>query len=168
MRSASRHISYYTSIRWDCVHFESDETVAEIRAELAGARVRVFEIDGGRIRSFADLYERVSTSMHFPFTVTNADGLNDFLRDLSYDFQHDGTLAADQPRGVVLIVANAHRLWCTAPGAAGLLIESWLFSAEFWSRVGVAFHLVFNVGHDAYGLEQGPNPPRSPPSRASP
>ena len=145
VRQGRRHITYYTTVIWDCVHFESIQAVQEIRRDLADLDVQVFEIDGARIGREEELYTQISAEMRFPFTVTNPDGLNDFLRGLDYEFQPDGTLAPGQPNAVILIVRDARFLWDAAPLVAGLLVECWLFSAEYWSNVHVAFHLVFEM-----------------------
>lgn len=46
-------------------------------------------------------------------------------------------------RGSVLFFREARRFWQRASHIAGKLVESWLFTAEEWSRYGIPFHLVF-------------------------
>jgi RNAse (barnase) inhibitor barstar len=119
---------------YECVHFVA---VEQIRLDRDLADVRhypVFETSGAPINSDVELFQSMAAAMHFPaYFGMNWDALGDCLRDMSWA----------PARGYSLVVSNARSLWANQASLAGTLVEVWLFSAEWWSRANVPFHLVF-------------------------
>lgn len=124
----------FTRVGWDCVRFLAPDRANDIQGALDRSPLAVVEIRGDEIATDRDLFAAIATAMKFPdYFGMNWDALDECLRDM------DWLPAA----GYVLVVRDATELWKCAPQTAGKLVESWLFCAEEWSKVGKPFHLVF-------------------------
>lgn len=101
------------------------------------SEILLLEANVGEAGSATDLFSAVSQAMEFPSHFgNNWDGLEECFRDMAW-------LPAG---GYVLLLHGAGRFWETAAKVAGALVESWLLCAEEWATIGVAFHLVFDMG----------------------
>lgn len=124
------------AVSWTCVHFTDRDDVDLLlhEAGLGGAERAIFRMDGAQILTKDDLLSQVARVMRFPeYFGHNWDALDECLRDMSW-------LPATS---YVLFITQARLFWAEASGLAGDLVESWLLSAEEWSRGRVPFHLVF-------------------------
>jgi RNAse (barnase) inhibitor barstar len=121
-------------ITWECLHFITPDEEPVARAGLEERGIAVFEACGVAIKNADDLLDTLAQAMQFPeYFGRNWDALDECLRDMSW-------LPA---RGYVLFLHDARRLWQQASDVAGQFVETWLFTAEEWSRSGIPFHLVF-------------------------
>jgi hypothetical protein len=121
-------------VTWACIHFIPKREFAHLKApsyeESVVLRVRLNGSDKSTLlKALGDVFQ-------FPDRFgNNWDALNDMLCDLSW-------LPA---RRYVLFLENASPLWRENILDAGVLVDIWLAAAEWWSRRGVSFHLVFVV-----------------------
>ena len=121
-------------VTWHCVHFVSPGDESTVRAELESNSIRVFEIQGPSIETQEHLFSALAKEMRFPdYFGMNWDALDECLRDMEW-------LPA---KGYVLFFYGSGRLWKQAARIMGAFLESWLLTAEEWSREGVPFHVVF-------------------------
>ena len=91
-------------------------------------------MDAEPISTKKQLLDSLAAALSFPdYFGGNWDALDECLRDMEW-------LPAS---GYLLIVRNAEALWRREPRATAGLIQSWIFSAEEWSRESVPFHMIF-------------------------
>lgn len=122
---------------WTCIHFVDTEQSRLICRIRLPSEILLLEANVGEAGSVTDLISAVSQAMEFPSYFGNSwDALEKCLRDMAW-------LPAE---GYVLLLHGAGKFWATATKVAGALVESWLPCAEEWATIGVAFHLVFDMG----------------------
>lgn len=116
----------------ECLHFAATFDVEEVRRAVPG--VYIGEMDGRGIDSKQRLLSAVARALRFPeYFGNNWDAAADCLRDFWWL----------ESSGYVLVVTSATELWRDCARDLGALVEIWLASADFWSKSGVPFHLVF-------------------------
>ena len=145
MRADARHVSWYTRVSWDCVHFESPSAVQQIKAALQDTDYRSYPIDGLTIGSTRQMVTAIACEMGFPSFVRTLDGLLEYLKTAAFDFSNDDTQVVGQAPGLLLFVRHANDWLSNDPSSAGELISVWLSAAEDMSKEGVAAHLVFEI-----------------------
>jgi hypothetical protein len=145
MRSDARHISWYTRISWDCIHFEAPTAVQQIDEAIRDTGFRKYQIDGSTIGTTRQMVITVAGAMGFPTFVSNLDGLIEYLRTAAFDFSSDETQVTGRAPGLLLIVRNATDWLSQDPHSAGELISVWLVAAEDMSEEGIAAHMVFEI-----------------------
>lgn len=128
-----RGTSKLAEVAWECVHFREFNSLNEL-PDLQLAGFEIFEVDTNEISTKEQLLGSIAEAMSFPdYFGGNWDALDECLRDMQWA----------HATGYVLLVRSAESLWRRNPRIAAGLLQSWTFSAEAWSREGVAFHLVF-------------------------
>jgi RNAse (barnase) inhibitor barstar len=121
-------------ITWACVHFESDLDVPAVSLALLAHGTRLFQFSALGIHTKERLFDAIASAMEFPdYFGRNWDALNDCLGDMMWA----------PAAGYALVIRDAEAFWQQQAPLAGKLVEIWLFVAEYWSRQGKPFHLVF-------------------------
>jgi RNAse (barnase) inhibitor barstar len=121
-------------ISWECVHFEPDLDVTAMALALLEHGIRLFQCSALGIETKEQLLDIVASAMEFPdYFGKNWDALSDCLGDMMWA----------PAAGYGLVIRDAEALWRQQTLLAGKLVEIWLFVAEYWSKQGRPFHLVF-------------------------
>lgn len=122
-----------TDVAWECVHFCEFSSLRELPG-MRAIGFKIFEVSASDLSTKEEVLASIAEAMCFPdYFEGNWDALEECLRDMEWS----------PASGYVLIVRNAENLWRQSPRVAAELLQSWTFSAEEWSRLGVPFHLVF-------------------------